>query len=182
MVFELIMQAIWLMLPGIIANMTPVLSKNSFTFLAVPIDFNKKLNKNPILGKNKTWRGFILGMITAVLTAYLQSYLYQFQAIKNISLIDYGALSMLSLGLLLGFGVLVGDMVESFVKRRLRMKPSQPFIPWDQIDSALGGLLTLSIIYIPPGKIIIASITLAFVISLLSTKVGYWLGLRKENW
>jgi len=50
------------MLPAYFANMAPVLVQKINLF-AYPVDFNQKMNNKPIFGKNKTFRGFIFGII-----------------------------------------------------------------------------------------------------------------------
>ena len=182
MIVGLIIKTFYLILPGIFANTAPILFKHTFKFLAVPIDNNKTWNNKPIFGKNKTWRGMILGILVGMLITYFQKYLYQFEAIKNISLINYADINILLLGFLLGFGALAGDLVKSFFKRRVGIAPGQQFVPWDQIDSAVGGLLCLYIVYIPPIEVSILIIIMAFFLSRGITLLGYHTGLRKEKW
>lgn len=45
------------------------------------------------------------------------------------------------LGGWLGLGALVGDMVKSFFKRRLGIKPGAMFQPWDGIDYMIGAII-----------------------------------------
>ena len=65
------------MLPAYFANMAPVIVKNVFKKLAFSIDFNKKIKNKPILGKNKTFRGLIFGIIFAIIAAFVQFLLYK---------------------------------------------------------------------------------------------------------
>ena len=110
-----LLKCFYLMLPAYFSNMAPVIVKkiNLFVF---PLDFNKKLNKKPILGKNKTFRGLIFGIIFVIIVAYLQFLLYKAEFFKNISFIDYQNWPLF--GLLMGLGALTGDLVKSFFKRR----------------------------------------------------------------
>ena len=41
------------------------------------------------------------------------------------------------LGGYIGFAALLGDIIESFVKRRYGLKPGATFQPWDSIDYTL---------------------------------------------
>ena len=55
------------MLPGIFANMTPVLIRNHWKFLERPVDFNLKwFDGKRLLGDHKTWRGFISGTLVSI--------------------------------------------------------------------------------------------------------------------
>ena len=72
----------WFFLPAGFANMVPVLFK-WINFFNHPIDFNRQLNKKPIFGKNKTFRGLFFGILIAVLIVFCQKLLYPY--IINIS-------------------------------------------------------------------------------------------------
>jgi CDP-2,3-bis-(O-geranylgeranyl)-sn-glycerol synthase len=167
------------MLPAYLANMMPIFVKK-INFLNYPVDFNKKLNKKPILGSHKTWRGFFFGTIAGIIIAYIQSLLSGIEFFQSISILDYS--SWLIIGFLLGFGALLGDSVKSFFKRRLNIKPGKRFIPWDQLDYTIGSLGLLSIFFIPSWQIIITCLILNFILHILATKIGYYTGIRKEKW
>ena len=77
MVFILILKAFYFMLPAYFANMAPVIVKKLFNKTAVPVDFNKKINGKPMLGKNKTWRGLMFGILFAIVVAFFQFLLFK---------------------------------------------------------------------------------------------------------
>jgi CDP-2,3-bis-(O-geranylgeranyl)-sn-glycerol synthase len=170
------------MLPGIFANMAPIIVRKHFKLLATPLDLKKELNKKRILGDNKTYRGLIFGILFAIIMAYIQAFLYNYASFQSISLINYEQINAPLLGFLIGFGVLLGDAVESFIKRRFNISPGQPFIPWDQIDSALGGIMFISFIYPLTFTQSITIILLAFLSSISTTHIGFYLGFRKKKW
>ena len=181
-VIVFIIKCIYLILPGMFANMAPSVMKKSFKFLAVPIDFNKKLKGKPILGKNKTYRGLIFGIIFSIIITFVQTQLYRYEFFTNLSFIDYSQYNFVLLGFLIGFGVLFGDAAESFVKRRFNIKPGEPFFPWDQLDGVIGGLLFVSIVYVPPLTVIITIIVLAFVFHIIFKHIGYYLKIDNKKW
>ena len=113
--WTLILSTVYLILPGVIANMIPVMVRK-VPVLNYPLDFGLKFRGEALLGKNKTFRGLVFGVVMSILVVYGQKLLYP--VAKNISLIDYSKVSFLWLGFLMGFGVILGDAVESFVKRR----------------------------------------------------------------
>ncbi len=143
---ELILKAIYFFLPAFIANSVPVYAHH-FNWLpnfAKPIDFGKKINKKRILGDNKTFRGFIIGIISSFLVGILQFTLFNnFQFIKDISLTNnYQYLFFsISLAVFQGFGALVGDSIKSFIKRQFDIAPGKPWIGPDQIDYIIGGII-----------------------------------------
>ena len=128
----------WFFLPAGFANMVPVLFK-WINFFNHPIDFNRQLNKKPIFGKNKTFRGLFFGILIAVLIVFCQKLLYPY--IINISLVDYSSINFVLLGFLLGFGALSGDLIKSFFKRRLNVNPGKSLVPFDQLDWIIGAII-----------------------------------------
>ena len=120
-----LLKCFYLMLPAYFANMAPVIVKK-IDLLAFPVDFNKKIDGKPILGKNKTYRGIIFGIVFAIFIAYLQFSLYRIPFFNQISFVDYQ--NWLLFGLLMGAGALTGDLVKSFFKRRLNINPGMKFL------------------------------------------------------
>ena len=45
-----VLKCLYLILPGIVANGTVALFRHRFKRLAIPVDFNKKIDGKPILG------------------------------------------------------------------------------------------------------------------------------------
>lgn len=178
---KLIIGSIYFMLPAYIANMSPVLLKNYFKSLNVPVDFNKRFLGKPIFGKNKTWRGIIVACLTAVIVFYIQMLLFNFDIFKEISLFDYSNQTIF-LGFLLGFGAIFGDLVKSFFKRRLNKKPGERWIPFDQLDFVVGALLFSSIVYTPLWQSIVSIFIVSFFGHILVRHFSYWLGITKEKW
>ena len=177
--FIFILKCFYLMLPAYFANMAPVMVKNIDLF-NFPIDFNKKINNKPVLGKNKTYRGLIFGIIFAIIVAYLQFLLYNKGFFAGISFIDYQ--NWLLLGFLIGLGALTGDLVKSFFKRRLGINPGEKFIPFDQTDFVIGALIFIMPIFDLTLKIFIVALLLSFVLDILTNHVAFYLKIRNEKW
>lgn len=146
-----------------------------------PVDFGLKYRKKRILGHHKTIRGFIAGIIIATLTVYLEVFLYQNVSwVRTIIPIDYTTINPVLLGFLLGFGALAGDAVKSFFKRQYNVPPGKSWVPFDQIDYIVGGVL-FSALYI---QLSLWHYLLLFLMYLLlhpfNTFLGYLVKLRKE--
>jgi CDP-2,3-bis-(O-geranylgeranyl)-sn-glycerol synthase len=169
-----------MLLPCYIATMAPVFAKRLKILKSLdrPIDFNIKIRKKPLFGRNKTIRGYVVGIIIAIITVYLQTIFYN----PNISIIPYPEVNTLLLGFLFGFGALFGDSVESFIKRQINIAPGKPFIPFDDIDAVIGTLLFVSIINPFTTKIFIIAIILTFVLTVLTNLIGYLLGIKEVWW
>ncbi|WXG40634.1 MAG: CDP-2,3-bis-(O-geranylgeranyl)-sn-glycerol synthase [Candidatus Freyarchaeum deiterrae] len=85
-------------------------------------------------------------------------------------------------GFLLSFGALIGDLIGSFIKRRLNLERGRPAPPLDQLDFIIGALLFSFIDFIPPIEIIIVLVVLTPIIHLAANIIGYKLRLKKEPW
>ncbi len=174
-------QSIYTTLPGIFANMAPIIFKN-VPFLNYPIDFYIMINGKPMLGKNKTFRGLFFGIIIAMIVLYIQYFIYKFFGFKNLSLIDYDKINYHLFGFLAGFGVIFGDIFKSFIKRRLDIPPSKKFVPWDQIDCALGGLLFIRIVWAYSLRYAITIILLTFIIHISIRHLAFYLKITDSKW
>jgi CDP-2,3-bis-(O-geranylgeranyl)-sn-glycerol synthase len=139
-----ILGPIWFFLPAGIANMAPPLAAKLFGM--TPVDAGKSLGKQRIFGDHKTWQGIAGGIAAGTLFFLLQQWLYQFPAVQSISIIDYKNTPWL-LGTALGLGALLGDLIKSFFKRRANVKPGNSWIPFDQADYIIGGML-LSLLFV----------------------------------
>ncbi len=178
----LIIQTLYYALPGMVANMMPILVRKRFGFLAVPVDFNKKLAGKKIFGTHKTYRGFVFGILGAVLIAYAQHTLYMHGILANISYIDYARTSFLLVGAALGFGALFGDLARSFFKRRAGMAEGARWFPWDQIDYPLGIVLFSLLVKPMTWEMMLILVVSGAILSMLATRTAYLLKIRDEKW
>jgi len=176
--------SLWFFLPAGLANIVPVFASRIYILRnwSTPIDFGKQYKGQDVLGKNKTWRGLICGILIGMLVCYLQRYFFNnFSWINSFCLqagVDYSSLNVFLLGGLLGFGALVGDGVESFFKRLLVIKPGHKWIPFDQIDYIVGGLLASSLVIILNIPQYLLIFVVWFLMHLLFSYIGYLLKLK----
>jgi len=184
MIVILILKSIYFIFPAYVANMLPsMFSGGKFLhFLKIPVDSGIKVKGMPLLGKNKTIRGFLVGILGAMLFALIQRLLYPVPFFNRLSLFDYTGMNVLMLGFLLGFGALLGDALESCIKRRLNLKPGTPFIPWDQLDYVVGALLLVSLLYVPPASVIVTILIVTLPLHILVNVVAYMLKLKSVWW
>ena len=174
---SLILQTLWLLLPAGIANMAPVIFK-WVPFLNHPVDFNKTLSGKPIFGKNKTFRGFFFGTLSAIATVLIQAHFAP--QVGDISIIDYSTINPYLLGFLLGFGALLGDIIESFFKRRTSIAPGKSWVGFDQLDWIIGSLFLASFYISIPWQYILSSLIIFGLLHPTANLLGYYLKL-KEN-
>lgn len=178
---ELILGSLWFFLPAGVANMTPVILAKLFGRSSSPIDGGRSWRGTRILGDHKTWRGLISGTIAGGVFFLLQVWVHWGGFFSSFSVVEYGSVSLFT-GFAIGFGALFGDMVKSFCKRRLNIASGHSWVPFDQIDYVVGGLLMawlfVSLSWQAMVVIVIAYPLLHIVVNHLS----FYLGLRSERW
>lgn len=103
-----------------LANGVPVITKKILgDRLAWPIDGGWLFwDGQPLLGRSKTLRGLVLAVMAAGMGGPLVG-------------LDT------AIGVLIGFTAMAGDMLSSFIKRRLRLTPSAEAPGLDQVPESL---------------------------------------------
>jgi CDP-2,3-bis-(O-geranylgeranyl)-sn-glycerol synthase len=166
---------LFVFLPAFVANAAPVVAKN--------LPGLQSLNR-PIyatyMGKNKTWRGFLSGLIAAVATAMLLHTIGSLPYVGFVALHHYSLAVSAFAGFLLGCGAIGGDMAESWVKRRLGIKPGNALPYWDGVDYVLGAILLLSPLYRPSLAGFVALLLIGPLASLIANTVAYSVGWKQQ--
>ncbi len=172
---EIVFTAIYFILPAYFANMCPVL----FGKLNLPL--GKPINEK-LFGSHKTWRGFYAGYIGALIILFLQYYLQTEGVFWIYKIIDYSLENIFLFAFIFGIGAIFGDLLKSFFKRRIGIKPGAPWFPFDQIDLVLGAFLFLLPFFIPPWEIFVALLIVTPILHFLTNLVAYLIGLKKVWW
>ena len=169
-----IIQALWFIFPAYIANPAPVIIGGK-----TPIDFNKKfLDKKPILGKGKTWRGTFFAVLVGTAAAYAQIIIQTRYDLSALNLTEM----TLTLGFLLASGAIIGDIVKSFFKRRINIKRGNELPFLDQLDFLIGAFIFASFVTEIPLKTIIILLILTPVVHRLANILAFKLKLKKVPW
>lgn len=171
----IILSSLYLILPSYLANIAALVAGKLNLPLGKPI--NEKL-----LGRHKTWRGFYAGVIGALLVLLLQDFLHKNGNYMDYSLIDYSNVSIILYSLLFGLGTATGDSIKSYFKRRLKIKPGDPWFPFDQVDLVLGTYLFLLPVFIMPWENLLTLLVITPVLHLLANLTAFGLGLKKVWW
>lgn len=134
--------AMWFIFPAYCANAAPVIFGGG-----KPMDFGRAFfDGKPFLGSHKTFRGFFAGLIVGTLVGLVQTLIYEQVLFEYSTQFQY----TIFLGFVLSLGALTGDLIESFIKRRISRSPGSSLPIADQIDFILGAFL-FSIPFSPPS-------------------------------
>jgi len=163
--------ALYFILPAYCANAAPVIFGGGR-----PIDAGRTfIDGRPILGSLKTVRGFFAGLIVGTLVGFVLQIVSPLQSV----LFRYDV----SLGFVLSLGALVGDLFDSFIKRRLGFPPGSLFPIADQLDFIVGALLfSLMFPPLPPLRIILIVLIITPPIHLVTNFLAYLLGVKSAPW
>ncbi len=172
---------IYFFIPAGLANVAPT-TMRWVPLFRYPIDSGLKFNGKPLLGANKTWRGLLFAVLFAGLFGWFQSYLYAFSFFRNISLFDYSTIDGALLGGLLGLGAMVGDAIESVIKRQMNYPPGKSLLIWDQIDWILGALLFSWLLVDLTVSLVVTIIIIFFGIHIFFKHLGVWLKMDDKKW
>jgi len=104
----------------VIANGTPVVAKRLLGgFLSYPLDAGMTfIDGRALLGSSKTTRGILFSVIATSVCAPLLGFAW-------------------TTGFLIGLAAMAGDLVSSFIKRRMGYPPSSRALGLDQIPESL---------------------------------------------
>lgn len=178
-------QAFWLFAPLLTAAAVSgvVVKLNLLSFLARPIDGGLTLGGKPLFGQTKTWRGIVAAAIGAALGAYLQ----RFFDVGVLALVDYHRPEAVAMGAAIGTGAMLGELPNSFVKRRAGVPSSGTiqgplrivFYVWDQLDLLTGTWPMAAIWVRPTWPVVLATVVLTLAVHPLVALVGWLIGARK---
>ncbi|MDI3482607.1 MAG: CDP-2,3-bis-(O-geranylgeranyl)-sn-glycerol synthase [Candidatus Methanomethylophilaceae archaeon] len=177
---------LWLALPALLPNSAAVLFGGG-----TPIDMGRSWRGRRILGDGKTWTGFIGGAAAGIALGLILigvAVLAGWEDNGGFGPIDQalGVITALSIGSLLG------DMLGSFIKRRLGIPRGAKFPILDQYDFLIGAFIIVGICYPQwlynsylDGWRLLALLTLLVATPLLHRLMnilGYRMGKKEVPW
>ncbi|MBQ6219569.1 MAG: CDP-2,3-bis-(O-geranylgeranyl)-sn-glycerol synthase [Methanosphaera sp.] len=181
----IIIYSIYLMIPAYFANGSALVFGGG-----TPIDFGKYWSDGRrMIGDGCTWRGLIgggfLGMIIGGILGLLAdngiaSTIFTFFS-SNITFISGNFFKGLLIGLLLGFGALIGDAIGSFIKRRLNFERGKPVPLLDQLDFVIVSLIFVSLFANVTWEIVFAALFISIFLHLGANIFAYVINL-KDVW
>jgi hypothetical protein len=156
-------------------------------FLKRPIDGGRSWRGRRVFGHSKTWRGPLLVAVGSASVWWLQQHaLHAVHVLAALERVDYRTLPGAGFGALAGFVAELGELPNSFVKRRLGIGPGETargplallFYLWDQLDVVIAYLLAIACV-VPLTSIgVAAALVVGAAIHPLLTLMGYALRMR----
>jgi CDP-diglyceride synthetase len=161
----------------------PVLALDLLKPLKRPLDGGASIGGRRVFGDNKTWRGAIFMVLGPALAALV---LTRWGAYRDALPDAVADAAPLLWGALVGLGVVVGELPNSFLKRRLDMAPGTQrsgglglvLIVLDQADLVPGVWLCLAPVYVLPVLTALAAFAIVTAVHLLINVIGYAIGAR----
>lgn len=150
-----VIAAFFFMLPVILAGLVfiVVLKNKWLLFLKKPLDHGLSLGDSRLFGKNKTWLGVIMMSFGTVFFTLMLGHITKW--IKPVPLYQTNATNLLTVWII-GASYVVGELPNSFIKRRLHIAPGEKAPPGtsrllftfiDNVDSVIVVASMILIIY-----------------------------------
>ncbi|HIQ39179.1 MAG TPA: CDP-2,3-bis-(O-geranylgeranyl)-sn-glycerol synthase [Methanothermococcus okinawensis] len=147
-----------------------------------PVDLGRYfLDGRRILGDGVTYRGFFFGLLCGCITATFESILLNLDIVGT-SEFYYNLFKCIYVGFLLSLGALFGDMVGSFIKRRLGIERGKPAPLLDQLDFVVFAMLFAYPFAPLTLDMVVTILVITPVIHLSSNIVAYLLGIKNMWW
>lgn len=166
-----VVQLIDLMLPVYAANMAAPFSRlfaRRFPRAVKPVS-------ERWLGSHKTWLGYVLAIAAASAVALVQAALGWPQAIAREG-------PWWLLGPACGLAAMLGDSVKSLFKRRLAMAPGARWVPADQLDFAIGGLIALAFFTDLGWRDVAIVLAITFFGTIAVNRLAHLLHIKSTPW
>ena len=161
-----------------------VIRFNLLPALKTPMDFGRTFRGRRLLGENKTWRGAVVMTAGSAIGAALQQRL----RMPPLEFFDGGSVNALLWGALLGLGFVGAELPNSFLKRQCDVPPGQQatggrywfFTAVDQLDSVVGCLLALAMVWPPPWHVVVTALLLCALVHVAFNLVFVSVGLKRR--
>ncbi len=164
-IYNVFIYPIIYVLPAYVANAVPVLFGGKGSR---PIDGGRLLFGKPILGKNKTIRGFMSGVLLGTFTGFIISFFFPY---------------MLFIGITESIGTHLGDMAGSFIKRRMGKSSGDSFAFFDQYLFFLFAIaLSYPLGHLPEGYGMLFAFILTGFMHVMGNRFAYLIHIKSVPW
>lgn len=162
-----VLNAFLYFLPAYMANMAPCYMAHFsfFKALAYPLDMGWEwMDGRRMLGDGKTLAGIVYGAIIG-------------------AAVSLGQGETWLLGFVMAIGALMGDLVGSFLKRRIDVGRGERTLLLDQLDFVVGAMVVLYLVgWAPPLRTMVILLLITPPLHLLMNYVGYAFKYKEVPW
>lgn len=137
-----------LFIPAFVANPSAVLTGGHLV-----IDGGRLYKGKRLFGDHKTWSGYVGGTLSGAMIGLLINYTFLYAGVKELTFSNY-LLPTFLMVFTLSFFSMFGDLIGSFIKRRIGRAPGTESIFLDQYPFALFSLAFFYIFFWPEAKLI----------------------------
>ena len=170
---SLLVNSLWFIFPAYVANASPVILGGG-----LPMDFGRNFFDNRrLFGDGKTYRGFLGGILAGMLIGIFQGVFYPFTSLNDPAN-NFTTMVYLIRAFFLSFGALMGDLVGSFLKRRINLKRGATFPIMDQIGFLVFAFLFVAYRFTIPLEYVLLLLPLTLFAHLGANIVAYLAGLK----
>lgn len=163
----------------------PVLALDLLSPLKRPLDGGARWRGKRLFGDNKTWRGALVMTLGPLLATVVLWQLDPWRDALPAAVVDAGPWLV---GLLIGLGVVIGELPNSLLKRQLDVAPGTQrggatgllLTTLDQGDLVLGIWLCLLPVYVMPAWVAALAFVLVSLVHLVVNVIGYAIGARSS--
>ena len=174
---QLLFNSLIYILPAYVANAAACVFGGG-----TPVDLGKYfLDGRRVLGNGVTYRGFFFGVFLGCITALFEGILLNLDILGTFQFYS-NLIEWVCLGFLLSSGALFGDMVGSFIKRRLGIEQGKPAPLLDQLDFVIFAILFAYPFAPITLDMVITILIITPVIHLSGNVVAYLLGIKSIWW
>ena len=163
--------------PILVSNAAPALLGGGY-----PVDFYKNFfDGKRILGDHKTIQGLIMGILAGLVSSIIVFYL-----VHDLMISKYGHLGFqypMWIGLVMGWGCNFGDMLGSFIKRRINIQSGGSFPVFDQSGYIIFGVLwSWPVFKVISWQFLITLLVIAPIIHFGANVFAYLVGAKEVPW
>lgn len=176
-ILALLFHALFFLIPLYAANGGALLIGTLYP--SSPLDANKKFfDGQAVFGKGKTWSGTIGGIVLGVLLGTIAWII----AGPTNPFFTSLPIAYPLFCLVVGVGAIVGDILGSFIKRRLLLPPGSASPVLDQLDFVAGAYIIATPFYQALAEEVLFVCVFTLFTHTASNYLAYKAGLKKVPW
>ena len=80
----------------------------------------------------------------------------------------------------MGLGAILGDLIKSYYKRKENIKEGEKWVPFDQMDFVIGGLVGSFFFYVPKAEVALIILVASPLLHILVNYIGFLIGVREK--